>query len=361
MRRTLPYDIIGVSSHIGEVISVDEWARRLPVPNRKLPGAWLTGEDITRITGIESKSWDPELFRDFGVVVEVARRALAEARILPSQVDVVLVVTATPYQVQLDSDGFQLLRALGIPDQLPPIQLGAGCCGLARAMAIAAQLSAQHVLVVSYEVSSLYMCSPVYRHNTTHPMKEALWLSPAIFSDGAGALVLRRDNASRGFSCYSRDSHQFGSEAGFEDPLIHYTGGGGLNPPGETGSEDLAVYAMAGDQTRRYYHQGMTFNHEDLQRYRPDYLSDVQRVYTHQSSPRLVEGLIEYLVHEVGAPRDLFPTHARQLGNLVTPSTIKMFDDDVKAERIVPGDEVCFSVVGAGPERGAFITSYTRP
>ena len=32
-----------------------------------------------------------------------------------------------------------------------------------------------------------------------------------------------------------------------------------------------------------------------------------------------------------------------------------MLSDDLAEEKVKTGDEVCFSVVGAGPERGAFI------
>ena len=48
--------------------------------------------------------------------------------------------------------------------------------------------------------------------------------------------------------------------------------------------------------------QGMMLNHKNLSHHRPDYLQETRRIYTHQASPRLV-----------------------------------------------------FTVVGAGPERGAFI------
>jgi 3-oxoacyl-[acyl-carrier-protein] synthase-3 len=48
------------------------------------------------------------------------------------------------------------------------------------------------------------------------------------------------------------------------------------------------------------------------------------------------------------------PSNAAELGNLVSPCTLKLFHDDVMDETVSEGDEVCFSVVGAGPERGAF-------
>jgi hypothetical protein len=58
--RPLNSSITGVSALVGRTVSVDEWAREFRIPNRKVPGAFLTGEDMNRITGIEGKSWDPE-------------------------------------------------------------------------------------------------------------------------------------------------------------------------------------------------------------------------------------------------------------------------------------------------------------
>src|SRR5262249_4649850 len=160
------------------------------------------------------------------------------------------------------------------------------------------------------EVSSLYMESEVYRNNADHPMAQVLWLSPAVFSDGAAAVVLRRDERAKSFVTYSRDSLSFGDAPGFEDPLIHYTGGGADCAPGTPGSESRACYAMAGEQTKAYYAKGMALNHKALLEQRPHYPDEVKRIYVHQSSPRLVEGLIEYLVTEGKVSRDKFVTNA---------------------------------------------------
>lgn len=357
MIRDLEYVITGVASRVGRQISMDEWAARMRIPHRKQPGAFLDGDDVTRITGIQSKAWDPELFRDFGTIVRVAEEAMAAARTSPDEVGAVLAVTATPYQTQLDADSFRLLRELRIPDHVPPTQLGAGCCGMARAMTLVSQMQVKNVLVVTYEVSSLYMESEIYRDNPQHPMAQALWLSPAVFSDGAAAVVLRRDENARGAVVYSRDSLRFGDDPGFEDPLIHYSGGGAMHPPGTPMSEELACYAMAGEKTRQYYAKGMALNHRDLLTARPTYGEEVKRIYVHQSSPRMVTDLVDYLVSEHAIPRDKFTTHAEKYGNLVTPSTVKLLHDDLRSGHLKAGDEVCVSVVGAGPERGAYFVT----
>lgn len=350
------YKIAGLATVIGEVVTMDEWADSFQIPNRKKPGRFLSGGDVQRIIGpVASKSWDPEFFSNFERIVEVARSAMDAARLTAREIDVVMVATSTPYEVQLDYDSFKLMRALEIPDHIPPLQLAAGCAGMARALSLAAKLNAKNILIVTYEVSSLYMVSPIYRYNTHHPLGDALWASPALFSDGAAALVLRRDEKAQGYSLYSRDSLKFGDEAGFDDPLIHYPGGGALNPPGVGNNEQLSCYAMAGDKTKRYYSKGMHLNHKGLEAHRERYFTEVERIYTHQASPIMVEGFINEFCEINGVEQDKFSTNVRQYGNLVIPSTLKMMHDDMLTGRLKSGDEIAVMVVGAGPERGAFL------
>lgn len=356
--RTLKHAIAGASTLVGEVIDIDEWARETGIPKRGSNGV-LSGAAIKRILGIESKSWDPDLFRNFESITETTERALDDARMAPGELDAAILVTCTPYQTHLNQDAFRLLKEMKLPDSIVPIQIGAGCAGMARAMAIVSQLNAENVLVVTYNLPSLYMVdergqqNPQYLKNEAHPMGGLLWTSPAIFSDAVASIVLRKDEAMDGVSFYSRDSLSFGDEPGFQDPLIHYLGGGALHPPGFGQSEELACYGMAGEPVKKYYKKGMMLNHRELLCERPDYTETVRRIYTHQASPRLVNGFLE----QSTLPMCKVRTNVEEYGNTVTPSTLKLLHDDIRAGAVKPGDDICISVVGAGPERGAFITS----
>jgi len=354
--QAFPFELSGISSLIGRVIDIQEWAERARIPNRKGPG-FLDGQAVERVLGISAKSWDPELFGRIETIALVAREALRSARLAASDVDAVIVVTCSPYESLLDQDSFRLLRMLGIPDAVPPIQLGAGCAGLARAATVAARLRATNVLVITYSLPSCVTgdgqggVSEHYRQNTVHPLGSSLWASPGIFSDAAAALVLRRSEAPRGLALYSRDSQAFGDEPGFVDPLIHYLGGGAQCPPRGVTSAALSCYGMHGEAVKRYYTKGMMLNHRALLAARPDYVDEARRIYTHQASPALVSSFARL----AELPLEKAPTNSRELGNLVSPCTAKMLHDDLRSGVVKPGDSVCISVVGAGPERGAFL------
>jgi 3-oxoacyl-[acyl-carrier-protein] synthase III len=355
MTRELGYVMSGVSSTIGQRVPIDEFARRYPIPNRRNPDVTLTGEEIRRIVGVEGKAWEPDRFREFDTLVNVAREGLSAAQLAPEQVDLMLVVTCTPRHVMMDLDAFELARALGIPDHISPIQLNAGCAGMARAMTIVAQTNAKHVLIVSYLLASQYFEADIYRYNTGHPAADLLWLTPVLFSDGAAAVVLRRDPKARGFVTYSRDAQSFGDQPGFHDSLADFLGGGAVHPPGTPGSEQLACFSVHGPQTRAYYAKGVQLNHDALEHQRPGYGKEVRRIYLHQANPLLVAAAIEQFATESGLDRELFPSNARQYGNLVGPSTVALLHNDITEGVVRSGDEVCVSVVGAGPERGAYL------
>ncbi len=347
--------ISGVSSFVAEPITIDDWATAYKVPDRQEKGKHLNGEMIEKILGIKSKSWAPDVFKDPAVVVNTAKKAIDKAHVQVSEIDVAIIVTCSPFQVQLDQDAFYLFKELGLRDNVVPVLLGAGCAGMARAIALASQMSGKNFLIISYSLSSLYTQTPMYKNNDIHPLGKSLWMSAALFSDGASAVVLRKTPEPTGYSFYSRDSLTFGDEVGFTDPLIHYYGSGAYAPPGTVECEALSCFAMAGNKVKEYYIKGMTLNHQTLSELQPDYLNRIRKLYTHQASPMLTNAFLDTLIKQHNIDKDKIGINVVKYGNLVTTSTIKLLDDDLNAGVFERGDMICISVVGAGPERGAFI------
>ncbi|WP_449480614.1 3-oxoacyl-[acyl-carrier-protein] synthase III C-terminal domain-containing protein [Streptomyces avidinii] len=353
-----------MGAQLGEIITVDDWARLAHIPHRKKVGEEVSGADIERILGVTSKSWDRERFGSIEAVVDVARQALRAALAEPEDIDAVFIATCTPYEIMLDQDAFNLLRRLRIPDSVAPFQLGAGCGGLSRVAAHLARTGAQRALVLTYNAASPLGIDEngVLAHwsgtETEHPFAETLWCSGALFSDAATALVLERDEGfEAGLGFYSRDSLEFGGEPGFSDPLIHYPGGGAAHPPGFPGSTELSAFGLNSLELARYYSRGMMLNQETMDAHRPGFVDEVRRIYTHQAGPALVANY-----HQLaGLDAHKAPTHARELGNLVTSATPVLFYTDVVNGLVEEGDTVCFSVIGAGPERGAFLVRVAIP
>jgi 3-oxoacyl-[acyl-carrier-protein] synthase-3 len=107
---------------------------------------------------------------------------------------------------------------------------------------------------------------------------------------------------------------------------------------------------MQGQQVKEYYRCGIRLLYDEIRTQRQMLFKEVRRLYTHQPSRALIEDFVE----TARLPREKVRTNARSLGNLVSPCTIKLLDDDIATGEVSSGDEVAFLVVGAGPERGAF-------
>jgi len=347
--------ITGVSSFVADPITIDEWADIYKVPDRQTEGKFLDGKMVEKILGIQSKSWAPDVFKDPQLVINTAKTAMQKANVAPEEIEAAIIITCSPFMVQLDQDAFLLYKKIGLRDHIVPVLLGAGCAGFARAMALASQMTAKKILLISYSLSSLYTQTDIYKNNSRHPYGKSLWMSAALFSDGVSAVVLEKQESITGCALYSRDSLSFGQEEGFDDPLIHYTGSGAWNPPGTGNCEDLSCFAMSGPKIKEYYIKGMTLNHQQMLSLQPGYLNDVKKIYTHQASPMLTNAFLDTLIREHGIRREKVGVNVVKYGNLVSTSTIKLLDDDIASGEFSPGDKVCISVVGAGPERGAFI------
>jgi 3-oxoacyl-[acyl-carrier-protein] synthase III len=353
----LPYEVSGISARIGQVLDVADWARWAGIPRRNSPGETLDGDFIAGLLGVRSKSWSPRVFRDPDTVAQVAQAALDSAGLRAADVDFAVFVTCTPFELQMDQDAFRVLDALGVSSDIVPIVLGAGCAGLARAMKLLSRVPARHALLISYNAVSPYMADPesgesnlIYRENDAHPAGDLLWFSPALFSDGAAAMVLSATE-SAGSSLYVRGAGEADYGRPIQTSLVCYPGGGALHPPGFAHSDALSAFALVAEEVNRYYPVGMRLNHRALCAERPSYVDEVARIYTHQAGPDLVTNLVKAL----GLPAHKVPTHAERLGNLVSPCTAVLLNEDLCAGRVQTGDEVCVSVVGAGPERGAFL------
>ncbi len=103
--KLLPYAITGLSTLIGRVLTIEEWADAAQIPQRSGMGV-MSGALVERVLGISGKSWDPELFADLNRITAVARDALLSASLEPREIDTMIVVTCSPYEMMLDQDAF---------------------------------------------------------------------------------------------------------------------------------------------------------------------------------------------------------------------------------------------------------------
>jgi len=138
-----------VRTRVGAVMSLETWAQWARIPHRSQPGTIVSGEFMGQLLGIRSKAWEPETFRQPETVALLGRAALADAGVDADDLDAVMLVTCTPFEHTLDQDAHRFARLLDLADDIPVLQIHAGCVGLARAVSVIAGLRATRVLLLT--------------------------------------------------------------------------------------------------------------------------------------------------------------------------------------------------------------------
>lgn len=342
-----------ISVQCGPTISAQAWADWAKIPHHKHPDKMIGGSLVSDLFGVETKSWGPEEFSDPTILTRVAQNALKKAGKSAADVDVCVVVTATPYRLHFELDEFELLGNLGLRDDVVPLRVNSGCSGFVRALAVLDKMKFKSALIVCYHIPSQYAgretLFDIYKRNVFHPNSKMLWMGPAVFGDGAGAVVVDRDPEAKSQIRYSRKV-EF-ADGITPDSIVTFDGGGGLVPPGSPEHDSLACFGLSRAGSYDVYLRNMKLNDRDLNAMDPDYRKNLKRVFIQQSNTKFVQGLNAALEYS----SEMSPMNVNTHGNMSSVAALEMIQREFQLGKILRGDKLGFSVVGAGPDRGVAV------
>ncbi|MEZ5965378.1 MAG: beta-ketoacyl-ACP synthase III [Planctomycetota bacterium] len=319
MSSIIPVGIAGVGRYLPE--------RRLT--NQDLEAMVDTSDEwIIQRTGIAERRIAAEGEVCSSLALAASRAALADARIEPGEVDLVLCCTVTgdqPFPATACRIGADLgaKRAGGF-------DIGAACSGFLYGLQVGAQFvatgAAKNVLVVGAEVLSRILD---YQDRNTC----------VLFGDGAGAVVLTsHERAGRGL--YLGGS--IGMEGGQEDVLCVPAGGTRVPPSHETIDQRLHYMKMGGVKVFRFAVKVFAdLVEESMKPYGYDQLG---LVIPHQVNQRIIEAAAE----RVGLPQELFFTNITKYGNTSAASVPIALTEAVETGRLQKDKIVCMVAFGAG-------------
>lgn len=306
---------------------------------------WLMGK-----SGIEGHSlnFDPrtgsKLTNEDGLnyALEVARDALKMAQVKPSELNQLCYTTCTPRYIHFMADAIEIHKSLDLSSDIVVDYVDGGCAALAkvfqnvRTNALAANNPNWKALIVaSNDVMSMLDLKRYKRVPYS-------WLSPAIFGDGAAALVLGPGEGRP----WLHSTH-CGVDGKF--PLVHYKGGGTAYPTSELTLDDH-VFLMDAPEVARQFVKRMNDVLKRLQEISHVEIGEVERWYLHQANLRLIEKFIS----KRGLQADRVPHNADTLSNTVSASTLLLLHDDVSSGRKF-SKPVEFAYVGAGMMYGGAV------
>ena len=301
------------------------------VDNEELAKQVATSDQwIVERTGIRSRYIAAEGETTASLATDAARAALADAGSEASEVDLIVLATATPDQT-FPSSATKVQAALGINDCVA-FDVHAVCTGFLYALTVADAMiragSGRTALVIGAETFSRILD----------------WEDRAtcvLFGDGAGALVLRAEDGDRGILATRLHAD------GRHNDLLFVDGG-----PSTTGT--VGKLRMKGREVFRH----AVVNLADVLR---EVLSaaelesdDVDWVVPHQANARILEATAKKL----NLPSAKVVVTVDRHANTSAASVPLALDVAVKDGRIKRGDIVVLEAMGGGFTWGAAVLRY---
>ena len=306
------------------------------LPRREVTNAELaqsvdtTDEWIVERTGIRSRYIAGDGETTASLATLAAQRALDHAGLSPSDIDLIVLATATPDQT-FPSSATKVQAALGIDDCVA-FDVHAVCTGFLYALTVADSMlrsgNAAKALVIGAETFSRLLD---WDDRTTC----------VLFGDGAGALVLSAEESDGGILATKLHAD------GRHNDLLFVDGG-----PSTTGT--VGKLRMKGREVFRH----AVIN---LARVLTEVLSeaglsaaDVDWVVPHQANARILDATAKKL----GLPPEKVVVTVDRHANTSAASVPLAFDTAVKDGRIKRGDIVVLEAMGGGFTWGAAALRY---
>jgi 3-oxoacyl-[acyl-carrier-protein] synthase-3 len=306
------------------------------LPTRRVSNAELaeqvdtSDQWIVERTGIRSRYLAADGETTASLATDAARRALDHAGLVPTDIGLIVLATATPDQT-FPSSATKVQAALGIDDCIA-FDVHAVCTGFLYALSIADSMlragNAQRALVIGSETFSRILD----------------WEDRAtcvLFGDGAGALVLTAEDGERGILATKLHAD------GRHNDLLFVDGG-----PSTTGT--VGKLRMKGREVFRH----AVVNLADVLN---EVLSDaglsaaeVDWVVPHQANARILDAT----ARKLGLPAEKVVVTVDEHANTSAASVPLALDTAVRDGRIKRGDLVVLEAMGGGFTWGAAVLRY---
>jgi 3-oxoacyl-[acyl-carrier-protein] synthase-3 len=304
---------------------------RRRVTNEELASQVDTSDEwIVERTGIRNRYIASEGETTGSLATEAARRALDSAGLDASEIDLIVLATATPDQT-FPSTATKVQAALGINDCIA-FDVHAVCTGFLYALSVADSMlrsgSAGKALVIGAETFSRILD---WEDRTTC----------VLFGDGAGALVLSAEETDSGI--LSTKLHADGRH----NDLLFVDGG-----PSTTGT--VGKLRMKGREVFRHAVVNLADVLNEVLADAGLTSADVDWVVPHQANARILDAT----ARKLGLPAEKVVVTVDQHANTSAASVPLALDTAIKDGRIKRGDLVVLEAMGGGFTWGAAALRY---
>jgi 3-oxoacyl-[acyl-carrier-protein] synthase-3 len=285
-------------------------------------------EWIVQRTGIRERRIAGEGESTATLATAAARRALAAAELNPKDLDLVVCGTITP-EMAFPSTACFVAAALGL-DATPAFDIAAACSGFLYTLETAANFikagNYRNVLAIGAETLSRI---------TDYKDRG----SCILFGDGAGAVVMKRDNdPKRGLIYSSLHADGHGWEMLCCKP-------GSRFPVDEALLADRKQYmSIKGREVYKFAVQRFEELIEDAMRKCELTADSIKLIVPHQVNQRIIDSAM----HKLGLPAEKAFVNIDKYGNTSAASIPIALDEAWRAGKVQRGDVLVFVAFGAG-------------
>lgn len=316
-----------------------------------LPEKVLTNHDLEKMvetsdqwiierTGIERRHITPEGQATSDLALEASRRALADSKLNPEDIDMIIVGTVTSDR-QMPSTACYLQSKLGCRN-IVSFDLNAACSGFIYGLSIADQFIRtgmyKNILVVGAEVLHRFVN---YKDRETC----------ILFGDGAGAWILSRAHEGDNQIIHSSHMHADGNLA----ELLTLPGGGSLIPPSQAVLDsNLQYVSMKGREIFKNAVRAMAQCCQEALDANNTTPEQVDWIVPHQANKRIIEAVAD----QFKFPMEKVIVYLQETGNTSSASIPLAFDWAVQTGKIKRGQTILLTAFGAGLTSGSILLRY---
>ncbi len=321
-------------SYTSRICGTGAYVPERRVPNEEVATQFaLHDQDVFRVTGIRARYWSQAGETCSHLAERAARQALESSGLSSEAIDVILVSTTSP-DTPFPSTACLLQERLGTR-RVAAFDLAASCSGflygLSMADAFIRSGQFRNCLVVAAEVKSRFL----------HVSQPA---SGILFGDGAGAVVVTREESSSRHAAAGILAIRLYSEGACHD-LITIPAGGSRRPMSrETIRGHEHSIRLQGGAIYRVAVKRLTEAIRAILRETHTSLSEVKQVITHQANGRMLHTIAKRL----GVRQDQLVSIVDQVGNTSSASLPMALDWAYRQGKFREGDLILLGAFGGG-------------
>jgi 3-oxoacyl-[acyl-carrier-protein] synthase-3 len=304
------------------------------VPERVLSNADLeklvdtTDIWITTRTGIKERRIAAEGENTSHMAAKAAKKAMEQARVKASEIDLIIVATVTP-DTFFPSTACHVQRILGAKNAAC-FDISAACSGFLYAIEVAQQFISNHAYNTILVIGADKLSSIVNWEDRN---------TCVLFGDGAGAAILRYRAGSHGVI-----TTYMGSDGNYGD-ILHIPGGGCAVPVTKDNiDKKLNTLHMNGRETFKQAVTSMLSAAREALKRSGLTVEDLTCIIPHQANARIIEALAERL----DLPLSKFHVNLDRYGNTSAAAVAIALDEANRTGRFKEGDYILMVVFGGG-------------